>query len=502
MAHADPGGHAWREVRTDRILLVTDMDGDDARERAREFEALASALADLYTLVVPRRPGPVRPIRIIDMAGCSDMRARYGENVGGFMTGSGDFGSERLVVTCEWGELVGEANRSLRTEVLVHELTHDLNARYLFNLPPWLEEGLASYYETLQLKEGVAIVGQPPPMDVRYWKEVSALPSMSRLMAMKYEELSRRGEGDRAGYFAAWKLTHLLANGSQDHHRRFRRMLAAFAAGRDKEAAFRESFGDIADRLADEYRSYHLNRQLNIWRLGYRRAAVGGVRSERVLRPGEAQALFIELAGSERRAGPGTMKAALERAERADASWPRLLYWRALVQTRDQTREKKPRPQAEALLRQYLAREPNDAQAWMGLVDVQMARVVPDWYIGVESLPPSGLQAIEKDVIGLVRVGSTPSQLNTIGWYYALLHRPQTGLNFAMRALEIEPGDGDIWDTLALLYFHAGRPAEAVAAQRRAVALMARDSVSVQPKVRARLLRYEQAAAAAHAGHP
>lgn len=476
---------SWRELRTDRILLVTDLDADDARERALEFERLGSALSELYGLVVTLRPAQPTPIRVIHLASCKELRRRYGEEVGGFVTQSIDFSRDRLIVTCDH-------DAGIRNELVVHELTHDLNHRYLADLPPWLEEGLATYYQTLQLRDGHAVVGLRPRMDARYWRGVAILPSMQELVGMSQEQLV--GLQARRGYFAAWKLTHLLANGSEDYNRRFRKMVAAFGEGKGKTDAFSAAFGELAGRLPGEYGTYHLRRELNTLTVGYRAAKVG-IRSERSLRPGEVHALFIELRPArgdvaEIRAG---IQELLDRVERDDPSWHRRLYWRALVQYRFGNRSE---PVAD-LLRRYLALEPNDANAWRGLVDLEMDRYVPPGHLGVEPQPPPGLEQMEKEVHALIRVASTPSQLNLIGWYYALRRRPETGLNFAVRALQAEPGYSDCWDTLALLYYHSGRAADAVEAQKRAIGLMAERGGGASEVVRARLRAYEQAAARA-----
>ncbi len=62
MAHADPGGRAWRELRTERFILVTDLDEDAARDRARELEERGAAVTELYGFLTPRKTAPVRPV--------------------------------------------------------------------------------------------------------------------------------------------------------------------------------------------------------------------------------------------------------------------------------------------------------------------------------------------------------------------------------------------------------------------------------------------------------
>jgi hypothetical protein len=59
-AHGDVAGRTWNEVRTGRITLVTDLDRDDARDRAAELDRLGATLGDLDEIVRPDKPAPVR----------------------------------------------------------------------------------------------------------------------------------------------------------------------------------------------------------------------------------------------------------------------------------------------------------------------------------------------------------------------------------------------------------------------------------------------------------
>jgi hypothetical protein len=483
-AHADPARRTWHEVRTRRFTLVTDLSSDRAVERAKELEALGAALNARYILAVPRGPAPAGPARVIHLASCEDLRRRDGRTIGGFVAESPDFGYERLIVTCNYG--------AMWTEIVLHELTHDLNHRYLASLPAWLEEGLATYYQTLDVEGDKVMVGRAPGMDAHYWQDVAILPRLDELLTMSQAQLV--GLESRRGYFAAWKLTHLLANGSRDNHRRFGRLLVSLATERDgqerdAQSAFRAAFGDVLDQVTADYRLYHRRRDLNIWNLPYKPAdgSDEGAVQSRTLRRGEVQALWIEfwLAHNAR----SEVLDHLARLEREDPAWPRRLYWRAVVQSRLRL----PGVRPVELLRKYVRQAPDDGQGWLALVNLEMDRFVPDGHLGIEPEPPPGLEQIEEQVRGLVRVSATSAQLDQVGWYYALRRKPQIGLNFTIRALDAEPGCGNCWDTLALLYYHAGRVNEAVAAQERAVALLAERGVS--PAVKARLVHYRRAAA-------
>jgi hypothetical protein len=380
-----------------------------------------------------------------------------------------------------------------RTETALHELTHDLNAR-TFVLPAWLEEGLATYYQTLFLFGGNAIVGRPPDAFEDNWDDEAWLPGLDTLLRLPHRQLVELPR--QRGYFAAWYLTHTLANRGQDFARRFQRLLAALGEGQADETAFAAAFGDVRGRVAAEYRSYRLRREPPVRHIPYRRQAGGRVTGERRLRPGEVHALWIELSALalDRRA----IISRLERLERDDPDWPARLYWRAVVLLELGGAGNRPID----LLREYVRRVPTDGQGWLGLVRLEIHRRLPRGHLGVEAVAPDQLAEVERDVRALARVARTPRQLDAVGWYHALRRDPARGLAYTRRALALEPSCADCWDTLALLHFHAGRARDAVAAQERAVALMAERRLTRDAEARLRHYRWSAARASPQATGP
>ncbi|HYU15040.1 MAG TPA: hypothetical protein VEL05_03185, partial [Candidatus Acidoferrum sp.] len=501
---SDPQGRIWREVRTERFIVVTDLDLGLARARARELDELAGALADLYP-ATSSVPAPREPLRVIHLARCEEVhRVMTGADPRpsgmatlGFVSSSIDPLVERLMVTCE-------ADRS-RLEIVLHELTHDLNGRYFEALPPWLDEGLATYYQTLTLRHGMVVLGNPPASDAALWKvPPTRLPTMKQVLEASYDEIA--GRKQRTGYFAAWKLTHLLLDGSSTHRRRFLKMLQALVEGMPGDAAFTAAFGDIRDRVDQEYTSYGQGHAVAARNRPYSRPVPVAAlpRSERQLERGEVQGLWIELGLS--RATGAEMLERLGRLEREAPEWPGRFYWSAMVHYRFQL----PGASPVALLRQYVARQPGDVRGWLALVALEMDELRPAGDLGVEPIEPSPeLEGMASDVARLGWLARRPSELNMIGAYFALCRRPTIGLPFTLRALAAEPGCAVCLDTLATLSFQSGRIEDAASEQRRAVAMVserarrgpASGTVRLQ-RMKDRLLYYERAASAAGAPAP
>lgn len=456
----------WLLVETAHVSLRTDLDRDDAVARARQLEQFWQALATHYAVVVPGAARPSGRFPVVHFDSCRDYRLVAPESTAGFVFTSRGYPRERIAVTCD----------DYDDTTLVHELAHIFNHHFFSSSLPWVNEGLATYYSTMTVQDGKVVIGKIPPYAVRFIRRAAWEPPLDQLRRMSYEEFRAGDQGRR--YFGAWKLVHLLSNTTPELRARFRHYLAAIGAGATSDEAWDRAFAGLeAGALDEDYRRYQHRAELNVLKAAYSWPAIPAPRVTR-LSAGEAHAVWAHLLVL---GGPRGVAEQLERAGAVDPDWPDLLYWRAVLL--------RGRP-AVGLLRQHLRRRPDDLRAWHALVSLRMSAAAPPSYLGLDGSPPSAIVAMEPDVLRLVERASTADALNTVGWYFALRQNPVTGLNFAIRAVRADPGCGACWDTVALLYFQAGKVAEAVAAQERAANLYAE---SVPRDVLVRLRRYRAA---------
>lgn len=463
----------WLELRSEAFILSTDLPRPTALERFRELEDARRVLLDQFALVAPGPRPHVPPLHIVHLARCSDLAATSQPTAAVSVTRDRDASGLRLVLACD--------STYQRRAALMHEMTYMLTAAHFPRLRPWLVEGLARYYQTLRVENDSVVIGRPPPghlisartprssapmmaQRIRY----SGAPALETLTSMTDTFYT---DARFYNYVGAWKLVHLL--NSPPHRGRFVAYLRNLHAGVSLNDAWRAAFGDVGDGIAAQYANYSKRMALQVYRV--RRTAPAAFRDPIVtsLRPGEVHALWIQLHIS----GSGTdsvvrnaIREHLSSMVREDPEWTGIQFWRAVQAHHDDARDL---GRAERLLRAYAAREPRDLRAWALLVRLGIDRAVPPHYLATGGAVPAGLAAVEPDVRELLRSGDTPSALNLVGWYYALRRLPRTGLAFAFRAVRADPSCGSCFDTLALLLYEDGRVSDAVAAQERAVMLMA-----------------------------
>ena len=82
------------------------------------------------------------------------------------------------------------------------------------DLPPWLGEGLAEYYETLEVLEDKRIsLGTPPSGHLRLLRQGELIP-LKTFLATDNSSLHQGSDDSRTLFYTqAWALTHYLLHG-------------------------------------------------------------------------------------------------------------------------------------------------------------------------------------------------------------------------------------------------------------------------------------------------
>ena len=164
--------------------------------------------------------------------------------------------------------LEGQGRDALR-RTLQHEAFHQF-AHSVINpdLPPWLNEGLATVFE-----EGIFLgrsfkLGEVPPRRVRQLQldiDSGRLIPFREIMMMSLDDWSvalndKQGSRGATQYNQAWAMCHFLIfaqkNGDTIYRKRFLDMLTRIHKGDDGMTAFTASFSDNIDGFETQFRKF------------------------------------------------------------------------------------------------------------------------------------------------------------------------------------------------------------------------------------------------------
>lgn len=460
------GGPQWYELTSPHYLLRSDLPPDSARAELVKFEALYDILA---RFAFAAKTAPVSdPIQVVLFRNGSEYHAiskRW--SAGRFNHDSAD--PEDTPVIAMFGDFDNQVSHTLP-----HELSHFFIARYLPSAPLWLNEGLATYYETTRYSAGRVVFGHARPDHLRLLAELGMPPLQELLFgsaATFYKEPTIH-------YAGAWLLTHLLSQGPGHQRAQFYSFLNALASGQSLPAAWRAVYGALdVKQLEEECRSY----LVSTWDAleADFRPTDAAILAARVLTDSEVHLTWERLRGdspSERdKAAADLREALLREPGSAEAN-----YRRAMRLPREQA------PEAERLLRAALQSAADEPRYWHALLRLQLQRQT--------MLPESSdlEAAVQHSLSRLIKLGRSARSLDTIARYYLSQQQLDESREFAEQSIARDPRCWACRDTLARILFNQGFPAEALAEQQGAINLLA-EGYTV-PQMYTRLEEYKAAA--------
>lgn len=204
----------WTSVRSKNFLLIGDADEKDIRDTAVRLEQFREAFRQLFPA-----------IRLGDGAQTNVLVFRNSESFRPFKPKRTDGSADDVVagffVPGEGVNYIALSIASSKTEpqsTAFHEYVHFLlrtNFRGA-DLPPWLNEGIAEYYQTARIDSGQTVyLGGAPNQHLALLRK-SALISLKTLVEMDDEALKNSSDQQRALFYAeAWAAVHFLMNGGR-----------------------------------------------------------------------------------------------------------------------------------------------------------------------------------------------------------------------------------------------------------------------------------------------
>lgn len=234
----------WVKLKSPHFELYTSQPEESGRAALAHFERLHNAF---------RAPGssPNRvfePVRLILFSGFNEF---------GFYSPGGMakayFATSRLGDSTHNYIVVSGFDKELEG-VINHEFSHLVSHENGWRLPLWFEEGLASYYETLEFQDGVMITGKPHEKHLKLLRNKKfPLIGLGQLFQLTYEDRrSQPGHHMDALYVQGWAVVHLLA-ANQKFAPKFPEFFRAVAAGEATHEALAKVYQTTAAQLREDF---------------------------------------------------------------------------------------------------------------------------------------------------------------------------------------------------------------------------------------------------------
>jgi tetratricopeptide (TPR) repeat protein len=492
------GGNAWVEVSSAHFRVVSDLDPADARQIADQLEQGVYAIEHA---AFEHARVALEPTTVVVFRDEADFHAFEPALARGTFTRQlpSDLEPSKFMVL--FGELTPESRIAC-----LHELTHDLFDRNFGPAPPWLQEGWAEYFSTIEIDNGhvrvgaglphvgftleaQAYSGRAPdgsPVFVVPIDEVTPPSELLKLDRQKFYEFAfnrtpstEAQDRGRALYLGSWAFVHLLRDRDSQLNARYVRFLNIV---RDEQvpAAWSQAFAGVSDSDLDrELRRYLARGELVVYDSPLAVPTAAALKM-RALRDDEVHVLWGRLAskpGDGSRIADAQFDIALREApESAEAH-----YFRGLSALR---RRRFPEAEHSLLLAAQLA--PSDPRYLLAIVFLRSEqRADPDARVQADD---SVMQA----ALPLVPLANSPMQLRILAEIYRDLSDLPKALAFAERAVALNPIGSSELDTEASLLNDLGRFDEALHSQRAAVAFLP-EKVK-DDAMQDRLRQYEQKA--------
>lgn len=493
------GGLAWREVTTQHFVLRTDLAEECAVAVAVDLEQTYASLRDIAFLYDIEPPGR---ITALIFARDADLRALGVPDYvgGGFREGTNAWQEPILMATSL--KDIDHVRSTLR-----HELTHRFVAFYYAQAPTWLDEGLATYWQTLTVQDGVAYLGRPTHPRVfgptrwqgsvasanldkdgyhHFWITVPQLPGIRQLRSSSPTQFYARDVKD-AETAGIQRVSNYIASGSWvgwlrtgPYARHFEEYLRALSEARSDHEAWSRAFRGVDIATIDAaWRKSLESRFDTVQRTKYELPAVPApthrflddaavhlawidARWDTAARGEKQRRDFADIAEAELRAPGDALVAFARGGVRLQAGLLDL---------------------AIADVEKAIALRPGETRFLEGLLSIryrQDLRASPPRWDRVEALA--------------ARLRAAPDAsyraLNSVAWLSALRATPDDALEISKRSIRREPGCFACYDTLAALLYQSGDLEGALGSQQRALSLAGEGRV--EDDIVSRLRFYER----------
>ena len=215
---------SWVQVSSDTYIVKSSAGEERARRVLKELEGFHQLVGS--TLVFRNTELPEIPIEVLVIGDEQTLKELQPEYNGRKVSFAGFYqaGQDRDFIV-----LSGRVYPQTLTSVVYHELTHYFLNRGLRSRPTWLNEGLAEYFSTAEIREDEISLGGLSLDRLQLLKTSTMLP-LKEFFAVDTSS-SYYNESSKSGvyYAQAWAFMHYMMHG--EHAARFKQYVRALQKG-------------------------------------------------------------------------------------------------------------------------------------------------------------------------------------------------------------------------------------------------------------------------------
>ena len=244
----------WKRIAADGLEVVGDASEKDLRRVLKEIAAFRSSIKHLLPQLdlSPREPTTLVVFRNYQVFGefvPRDGRGKKQTGVGGYFRESPDRNYLVLPVF---------DNREAMYQTIFHEYTHYIVSRNYRDLPRWLNEGMADFYSTFEVRpDGRALIGRTPSSRLTTLRS-GVIPPLSKLLTG--ESALRLFDNDNQTsmfYAQSWLFVHYMTLAEQGSRgTQISTFLDFLRTNKSAADAAREAFGKSLEALDRDVRRY------------------------------------------------------------------------------------------------------------------------------------------------------------------------------------------------------------------------------------------------------
>lgn len=243
----------WIEARTANFALVGDASETEMRQAARTLERFRETFRLFFDGI---SLNPNVPIRVVVFKNVKSLDEFKAANLFGKSDSGGGFfqnGRENSFIV-----VAADGKQPVDYQRIFHDYAHFFINENLgrSNIPPWIGEGLAAYFETARFEiDGRTVLGETEKAYLSRLEANKLIP-FEAFLNQDYYSLARQGNHGAAMFDAqAWALIHYLLH-AENKSGGLKKFVRLLVNGKNPKYVFKEAFQVEPDRLEAELRRY------------------------------------------------------------------------------------------------------------------------------------------------------------------------------------------------------------------------------------------------------